>query len=395
MIVSRRHKRLPIKTRIVRRVDEIPQEAWKRVYPPVIESQSFFRVIDDSRLDQFSFYYVLAYRRNHLVGIAPCFLMDYPLDTSINGPLRRLSNAIKRASPRIFNLRAFVCGCPICGGRIAIAEDPDHVFRAIIRRIEQTAKKMRASVIGYKDFDHASTPLLDTLQKFGYSKFDSLPNTEMNVWFSDFEEYLKTLSAASRYDLRRKFRRVDSRIKIDTEVTNSPDEKTLNDIHRLYIQTEAAHEMGFEILTPDFFRNVARHMPDSAKFFLWRIEGRLVAFVLCLVSHDRLDDYYVGLDYAVAHEYHLYFLKFRDVLNWCIKNKIKIYEMGLTGYEPKRRLGFDTVPLYLYVKHRNRLIRPLFRMICQFLRFDNFDPDLKKARQANRRPRQTIRTESA
>lgn len=381
MIVSRKHKRLPIKTRIVRRADEIPQDAWRRVYPPIIENQGFFKAIDDSRLDQFSFYYILAYRRNHLVGIAPCFVMDYPLDTSIKGPLRRVSNAIKRISPNIFSLRAFVCGCPIASGKIAMTEDQEHVFQAIVRRIDHTAKKMRASVIGYKDFEHASTPLLDTLQKSGYSKFDSLPNTELSVRFSDFEEYLNTLSAASRYDLRRKFRRVEGHANIRMEVTSSPDEKTLKEIHDLYIQTEGAHEMGFEVLTPEFFRNIACRMPDSAKFFLWKMEDRLVAFVLCLVSHDRLNDYYVGLDYSIAHKYHLYFLKFRDVLNWCIENKIKVYEMGLTGYEPKRRLGFDLVPLYLYVRHRNRLIRPLFGMICQFLKFENFDPALKKALQ--------------
>jgi len=380
MIVSRRHKRLPIKTRVVRRADEIPPEAWRRVWPPALEDQGFFKSIDDARLDQFSFYYILAYRRNHLVGIAPCFFMDYPLDTSVSGPLRRVSNAIKRVSPKIFSMRAFVCGCPISPGTIAAAEDPDHVFHAITRRIEQMAKKMRASVIGYKDFGRSYTPLLDTLQKSGYSKFDSLPNTELNVWFSDFEGYLKTLTAASRYDLRRKFRRVDGRVKIHMEVTSSPDEKTLEVIYKLYRQTEAAHEMGFEILTVEFFRNIARYMPESAKFFLWKMDGRIVAFLMCLVSHDRLSDYYVGLDYSIAHEYHLYFLKFRDVLNWCIKHKIKTYEMGLTGYEPKRRLGFDFVPLYLYVKLRNRLMRPLFKVFCQFLRFENFDPDLKKAR---------------
>lgn len=380
MIISRRHKRLSIKTRVVRRADEISPEAWRRVWPPVIEDQGFYRAIDDACLDQFTFYYILAYRRNHLVGIAPCFLMDYPLDTSVLGTLRRVSNAIKRVSPRIFSLRAFVCGCPIACGRIAISEDKDHVFRAITRRIEQMAKKKKASVIGYKDIERSDTPLFDTLQKTGYSKFDSLPNTEMNVWFSDFEEYLKTLTGASRYDLRRKFKRIDGKANIHMEVTSSLDDKTLETIYGLYRQTEAAHEMGFEILTIDFFRNIVRYMPESVKFFFWKMDGRIVAFVMCLVSHDRLNDYYVGLDYSVAHEYHLYFLKFRDVLNWCIKHRIKTYEMGLSGYEPKRRLGFDFVPLYLYVKLRNRLIRPLFKVFCQLLRFENFDPDLKMAR---------------
>ena len=121
-------------------------------------------------------------------------------------------------------------------------------------------------------------------------------------------------------------------------------------------------------------------MPHNAKFFLYRINGRLVAFLLCLASKDIIIDYYVGLDYSVAHKYHLYFIKFRDTLNYCIKHRIKRYEMGTTGYEPKRRLGFDFVPLYLYVKLRNRMLRPVFNLICQFLKFDNFDPALKEGK---------------
>ena len=122
-------------------------------------------------------------------------------------------------------------------------------------------------------------------------------------------------------------------------------------------------------------------MPNSAKFFLWRIDGKLVMFLFGLASKDMFMDYYMGLDYSVAHKYHLYFIKFRESLAWCIENKIKQYEMGITGYEPKKRLGFDFVPLYLYVKLRNRALRPIFNLICQFLKFENFDPilgELKK-----------------
>jgi predicted N-acyltransferase len=121
-------------------------------------------------------------------------------------------------------------------------------------------------------------------------------------------------------------------------------------------------------------------MPGQTKYFLWKINGKLVMFLFGLVSKDMFIDYYVGLDYSITHKYHLYFVKFRETLNWCIKNGIKQYEMGITGYEPKRRLGFDFVPLYLYVKLRNRALRPAFNFICQFLKFENYDPALKKGK---------------
>ena len=164
-------------------------------------------------------------------------------------------------------------------------------------------------------------------------------------------------------------------------MTEDIDEKELKDVYRLYLDIVEKHEMGFELLPESFFRNMARHMPGQVKYFLWKIDGKLAAFLFCLVSKDVLIDYYVGLDYAVAHEYHLYFLKFRDVLNWCITNGIKRYEMGITGYEPKRRLGFEFIPMYLYVKLRNRALRPVFNFICNFLKFENFDASLKKAKE--------------
>ena len=118
-------------------------------------------------------------------------------------------------------------------------------------------------------------------------------------------------------------------------------------------------------------------MPEESKFFLWRMNNKLAAFAFCLVCGDYLVDYYLGFDYSVAYQYHLYFVRFRDLVNWCIKNKIKKYEMGATGYEPKRRLNFSLIPLYIYVKHRNKFFNPIFRVFCRLLQPTNFQPVLK------------------
>jgi hypothetical protein len=99
-----------------------------------------------------------------------------------------------------------------------------------------------------------------------------------------------------------------------------------------------------------------------------------------MVSGDFFSDYYLGFDYSVAYKYHLYFVRFRDLMNWCIENNMRKYNFGITNYEAKRRFGFNFVPLYLYVKHRNSLLNPLFRILCHFLKPENFDPVLKKAK---------------
>lgn len=381
MIVSGRHKRLPLKTRVFRRIEEIPRGSWESVYPRVLESYDFFRTLDESGLEQFGLYYIVAYRGRRVAGAASCFLMDYSLDTSINGPLRRLSNSIKKIKADAFSLKAFVCGMPIGVGRMGFARDEDEsgVIHVIERRMEQIAKKEKCAIVAFKDFGREYSGMLDKLSRDGYIKIDSLPTTEMRVDFKDFEDYMKTLSGASRYDLRRKFRKADSGSKIGLKITGSLTDHELREVYKLYLDIVDRHDMGFELLPMAFFRNLSKNMPDETRYFLWHMDGKMAAFLLCLISEERLIDYYVGLDYSIAHKYHLYFIKFRDVMNWCIDNGIKTYEMGITGYEPKRRLGFGFVPLYIYAKLRKRWMRPVFGLVCQLLRFENFDPALRQA----------------
>ena len=368
-----------LKIKIVRKIEEIPAEDWDKVFPNVLESYDLFKTLDESDFGQFTFYYIMVYDRKMPVGATACFLTDYSLDTSIRGPLKRITSSIKRRMPNIFSIKALVCGSPVGQGRIGIAGHADGVINAILRCMEHIARKNRAAIVAFKDFDKTYTKILDPLQKDGFSRFDSLPVAELNVRFKDFEEYLKTLSSATRYDLRRKFKKADDHVPVDLEITERLEDGVLQDVYGLYLDIVAKHDMGFELIPVDFFKNISNNMPDNTKFFLWRIDGKPVAFLFCLVSKDLLIDFYVGFDYSVAYRYHLYFIKFRDVLNWCIKHGITKYEMGTTGYEPKRRLNFDFEPLYIYAKLRNRMLRPIFNLICQFLKFENFDPDLKKA----------------
>lgn len=368
-----------LKVKIVRKIEEIPAEDWNKVFPDVLESYNLFKTLDESKFGQFTFYYIMVYDGKMPVGATACFLTDYSLDTSIRGPLKRITSFIKKRMPDIFGIKALVCGSPVGQGRIGMAGHTDGVINAILRCMEEIAKENGAAIVAFKDFDKTYMKILDPLQKDGFSRFDSLPVAELSVSFKDFEEYLKTLSSATRYDLRRKFKKVDNHLPIDLEIAESLEDGVLQDVYRLYLDIVAKHDMGFELLPVDFFKNISRNMPDNTKFFLWRIDGKLVMFLFCLLSEDLLVDFYVGFDYSVAYRYHLYFIKFRDVLNWCIKHGITKYEMGTTGYEPKRRLKFGFVPLYIYARLRNRMLRPIFNLICQFLKFENFDPDLKKA----------------
>jgi predicted N-acyltransferase len=205
-----------------------------------------------------------------------------------------------------------------------------------------------------------------------------MPSTEMAVPFRSFDEYVKTLNRASRDGLKRKLKKIDRSAPLPMEVRERLSEEELGEVHALYAQTLLRHgEMSFEVITKDFFRSISDHMPDQTRYFLWRLDGRIVAFAFCFVSSKRMIDYYLGFDYALAYDLHLYFSRFRDLMKWCIENKIPVYEMGNTGYEAKRRLGFGFIRLFVYAKHLHKFINPFFHLLCRCLRPENFDATFK------------------
>ncbi len=376
----------PLRTQVVRRITEIQKSQWDAVFPPVLEGYSFFKTLDEISFEPFSFFYVLVYRGETLVGAPTCFLMEYSLDTTVQGILKSLSHAVKKIVPGLFNLRALICGAPMAQGRIGFGEPEKRaeIFDAICGCLERIAEEQRASVIALKDFDREYDSLLKVLSSRGFYRFENMPTTKMKICFESFEAYMKTLGRASRDGLKRKLKKADSLSKLDLEITGEPG-RDLDEIYALYLQTVHRHdEFGFEVVPKEFFSRISENMPERTKFFLWRKDGKLVAFAFCLASEDYFIDYYLGFDYSVAHDFHLYFIRFRELLSWCIRNKMKTYEMGPTNYEPKRRLGFGFVPLYVYARCRNPWISPFFKLLCGILKPENFDPVFKWMKERGR-----------
>lgn len=377
MKISKTLKRYPFRTKVVKKITAVAAEDFNRIFPNVPERYHFLKTLDESGFDQFSFYYILVYDHKDLVAAAPVFLVNYSLDTSIDGTLRQLTNKIKKAFPKVFSFKALCCGIPMGQGHIALSKKSTVFLEVIEQRMRALARRLKAPFMAFKDFDDSYDEIFKPLLKKGYLKINSLPMTRLELPFTDFEEYLKHLSGPTRYDFRRKIKKT-SNVNIELSQVHRLDEATLNEAYALYLQSVRFHDMGFEIVPKEFFRHISLNMPQETKFFLWRIDGKLACFLFCLVCDDILLDYYIGFDYALAHEHHLYFIRFKDVFNWCLDHGIKTYEMGSTGYEPKRRLNFKFMSVYLYVKIRYKILHPLLHVLCACLKFENFDPELKR-----------------
>jgi len=119
-------------------------------------------------------------------------------------------------------------------------------------------------------------------------------------------------------------------------------------------------------------------MPEKVRFFVWRQAERPVAFMMCLLNGDDLHAEYIGLDYTVALDLHLYFVSFRDVCSWAMANGFKSYRSSALNYDPKFHLKHALDPLDLYVKHSSKIINPILRLMLPLLEPTRYDKTLRK-----------------
>ncbi|MFX6815312.1 hypothetical protein ABTH42_19210, partial [Acinetobacter baumannii] len=69
--------------------------------------------VEDAAIPGFELFYVTVRRNGRLVAAAPGFVTDYRLDTTVQGPVRRLTDVLYRVAPRLLSLRLISLGSPV------------------------------------------------------------------------------------------------------------------------------------------------------------------------------------------------------------------------------------------------------------------------------------------
>ncbi len=369
--------KMPFTVTIYRSVDEIAPHAWADIFPSVVENYQFYKVIEKTLLTDYQFYYITIYRDSKIICLVPAFITEFALDTTIKGPLKNFTLKLRKRFPHWLILKVFICGSPLSGGKLGVIDqDQPEIAYVLNETISSLTKKEKINIFAFKDFHQTYTKFLDHLLTYKFHKIHGFPFVELKIDFKSFDEYLARLSKSTRKGLKKKFKLIDNQPHFEIEVRDNLGE-LVDEAYQLYLNTLKKSEIQFEVLPKSFFELIATYMPQETKFFLWKLNGKLVAFDLCLASGNQMIDEYIGLDYTVAHQYQLYFDTYRVIIQWCIANGIQSYEAGALNYDPKKRLDFAFIPQYIYTKHRNPIINIFFRFLGFILKPENFDPVLR------------------
>jgi len=354
--------------------------AWKTTFRDRCKDHRFYEIMAQTLEADFQYQYlVLEDASGKVRAIQPLFFVRQNVCEGVSGRMRRIVDNLQRRFPRFLTMRLLMVGCAAGESHLGacLAEDEEWTAARLHESLKIYARRNRASLVVLKDFSAKYRGTLRNFSSNGYARIPSMPMTQLRLDYSDFEEYLNSLGKATRKNLRRKFRKTEAAAPISCQVVNDIT-PYVDQIYPLYLQVHDRSPQKFECLTKDYFCQLGRTMPERTRFFIWRQHGRAVAFSLCMVHGDTIYDEYLGLDYAVAYDLHLYFYTLRDIISWALKQGLKNYYSSPLNYDPKLHLGCDLVPLDLYVTHTRALLNPIFRRALKFLEPTRHDPVLQR-----------------
>jgi predicted N-acyltransferase len=351
------------------------------------QDHRYLQVVAETLQDDFAMqYFVFHDASGRFRGAQPFFIINQSLVTAMKGAVALVTAQVRRVFPRFLTMRTLMVGNPAGWGCLGAAsvEDREWMGAALHEVLAPYARRQKVSLVVLKDFLPEFRATLAPFTSNGYARIASMPMTCLPLDYANFDDYMqKTLSKATRKNLRRKFRdSEEAGGKLTMEVVRDIT-PVVEEAYPLYVQVYERAKLKFEKLTKEYLCRLGQDMPDRARFFLWRREGKLVAMSVCIVKDHCLYDLYIGMDYPLAHDMQLYFITLRDVLSWCIESGVKMYFSTPLNYDSKLHMKCDLVPQDLYVMHTSRLLNPIFKRAIRLAGPTRQDPLIKKFRNAH------------
>ena len=368
------------RVRIVRRLPDSLGDSCARSYAGECYKHPYYQLAQSCLSEQFDQYFLILETGDGASYVQPVFLARQSILGGLPASLRAgLGGWLQRWARPLCEIRILMVGCSTGEGCLA-GGSADHpaVVDMLRECLPAVARRLGSSLVVLKDFPLRHRAVLRGLDADGFTRIPSYPAVSLALRHRDFDDYMaRALTHQTRKDLRRKFRDAERLGGFSMERVDDLG-PIVDEVYPLYRQVRDRSAFKFEELTKEYLAGLAGALDGRGRFFVWRDScGKAVAVSICVLDGKTLRDCYVGLDYDVALEAHLYFVTFRDVYSWATENGLEEYYSGQLNYAPKLHLRFKLEPLDLYVLHTSPVVNAFFRLLAPVLEPTRYDPILR------------------
>jgi hypothetical protein len=354
---------------------------WPRAFGNERKDFRYYELVEDTLHSEFEYrYFVIKDTSGSVRAVQPFFIFDQDLLVGIGPSIGPSIELIRRFFPRFMRMRTLMIGCVAGEGHLDGPDDVWHPDRAglFADAVVKHARRLGAKLVVMKEFLAHHRATLACFMERGFARVPSMPMTGVSIDYASFEDYMKrALNSATRTKLRRKFRAAANSAPIEMTVVGDIT-PLIDEAYPLYLNVYHRSKLHFEKLTKAYFCGLGTRMADKVRFFVWRQNGRIVAFTACMIQGEVFYPEYIGLDYTVALDLHLYHYAYRDMVSWAITHGCKELRSSALNYDPKLHFRHRLLPLDLYVRHTSSILNLPLKRLLPFLEPTRQDKTLPK-----------------
>lgn len=356
---------------------------WAKLLPGKGEDWAYFRTLEAVPPPGFRLGAIVVKDEGTVVGAAPVFQTVYRFDTALQGHLRQVGDRLYQRMPRLVSMPVLSLGSPLSdNSQIGLASDLSAdeqlaVVKAILRCLKEQARQNAIPLISAKSLLTAEADEYEAaFHACGYARVTTIPNVILDLPYRDLDGYLARLPEKTGAYLRRKWRAADKvRIEHRTSVDDIKEE-----INALYASTLAHSPVdygNFGPVHPDYFATVLRSLGDRARIMLCWVDGELLSFQLYLVGRDTVLAKGIGMKYPKARDYNLYFINWKEMIEFCLSRGIPRISMSGTTYATKLLIGGRLEQRWILFRFRNGVANTVLPWVAPAFDFENNDPELQ------------------
>jgi predicted N-acyltransferase len=354
--------------RVFHTVDGI-RESIDQISDDSFFSYGWFKTLESFGMLPDPLYLAVAHDGN-TIGIAPCFI-DKINDFLTWGPnilpfLPRVLNFGQRLD--FFKRNVLLCYSPACcRTKVLFANNysAKMILSLFSEKIDDLCKKQKilfSSFLFVSEFDEL---LMKNLESLNYAKFPNIVTYYLDVSWSNFEDYLKSLKARRRRTIRREIREcLESGVTIEEE---SISENIAEKLSALEANVSSKYTHTNNKLDPSFFMKLKKYAKAQTRLLVARKNDEIIGFFLALQHKDMLDGYMVGLDYlAQTNANFIYFnLVYYKPIQLAIDEKKKKIYYRYSSEKAKLNRGCRPEQTYSFVKCHNNILAPLMNSLLR------------------------------
>lgn len=362
---------------LVQSVDNVDVESWNSVCGSQQNAYldlRFLRAVENSFSHEATFWYLIIRNEVGRPIACTCFT-KYLVDSALMAP-RVIQNGIagvRKLWPSFLKYHILLCGIPVstCHHQLAIDEDADmsRVLVTLDEVAEKLARESGCDLISFKEFPPEVAVQMDLLKGHGFLWARSVVAYSLKGSFGSFDDYYNSRSKPRRAKIRKTLKKLEDAGLTCEERSGGEGVEDLftDDVHRLYMNVLDRAQVKFETIPADFFRELARQLPDESTFTLFRKDGRIVGFCSGLRGQGQHNMLFCGLDYSLNADAELYFNILYRGLGHGLVPGVEVVHVGAAADQFKQHLGCEGETLSIYVKAVGSVRQFLLRQTFGFL----------------------------